>query len=133
MTTATRTIPTFYPSILYRDAPAAIAWLSRAFGFVEHLVVPGPEGAVMHAELTFGDGAIMLGSIKDGGASPPHSEDAPSIYVFVEDVDGHYERALAAGAAVVRPIEDTDYGARMYVVRDLEGYAWCFGNYSVSW
>ena len=59
------TAPNIFPSLRYRDAPAAIAWLSRAFGFEERLVVLGPDGMVQHAELSLGPGFIMLGSMRD--------------------------------------------------------------------
>jgi uncharacterized glyoxalase superfamily protein PhnB len=56
---------TVIPCLRYRDAPAAIEWLCRAFGFEKHLVVPGESGTIAHAELSFGNGMIMLGSVKN--------------------------------------------------------------------
>jgi len=133
--TINKTVPTFYPSLRYRDAPNAIAWLVKAFDFKEHLVVPGPDGTVAHAELSFGNGVFMLGSAPAGPGPADATEpamDREGIYAYVEDVDGHHARALAAGAEVSRALEDTEYGARMYTVRDIEGNPWTFGNYSVA-
>ena len=56
---------TIVPARRYRDAPAAIEWLCRAFGFEKHLVVPGPDGTIAHAQLTRGNGMVMLGSVVD--------------------------------------------------------------------
>jgi uncharacterized glyoxalase superfamily protein PhnB len=125
---------TVIPAIRYADAPAAIEWLKRAFGFEEQFVVPGEDGTIAHAQLTLGTGMIMLGSARDddwGRLVKPASAGAvsQSIYVVVEDADAHHERAMAAGAEVVRGPEDTDYGSREYAARDLEGNVWSFGTY----
>ncbi len=123
---AVRGLPTFYPGLSYRDAQAAIGWLERAFGFEELLVVPGPGGLVTHAELRFGNGVLMLGSLRDGEAAAQRQR-AP--YVYVADADAHHERARAAGAEIVVPPHDNDYGGRGYTARDLEGNEWSFGSY----
>ena len=124
------------PFLRYRDAPGAIAWLVRAFGFKENMVVPGPDGTITHAQLQFGDtGMIMLGSVREdpdvlGMKTPAQAGGVTQgIYVSVDEVDSHYARAAAAGAGIVRPPEDTDYGAREYAARDLEGNLWSFGTY----
>ena len=118
-------IPTLYPGLSYRDAQAAIGWLERAFGFEELLVVPGTAGGVAHAELRFGNGVLMLGSLRAGDAAlhqrPP--------YVYVADADAHHEQARAAGAEIVVPPHDNDYGGRGYSALDLEGNEWSFGSY----
>jgi uncharacterized glyoxalase superfamily protein PhnB len=129
--TGTRVIPT----MRYRDAGAAIEWLCRAFGFEKHLVVPGDAGAIVHAQLSFGTGMIMLGTARDDAfgqlvKAPSRSEpDTQSAYVIVDDVDAHYARAKAAGAEIVFDIKDEDYGGRGYSCRDLEGRLWSFGSY----
>lgn len=120
------------PALAYRDAPAAIRWLARAFGFRERLVVPGPDGRIEHAEMSLGDGVIMLGSAKAERSwmSPldlPASNQA--VFVYVEDVDAHHERAKAEGAEIIQPLEDTSYGSRGYSARDPEGHQWTFGTY----
>ena len=133
---AKTTTATIVPTLRYRDAHAAIDWLERAFGFRRHFVVPDGEGGVAHAQLTFGSGMIMLGSAREDEFGqmqrPPESADAPvsqSPYVIVTDVDAHHARAVEAGADVVMPLEDKDYGGRGYGCRDPEGNLWSFGSY----
>jgi uncharacterized glyoxalase superfamily protein PhnB len=121
------------PAIRYRDAPAAIEWLCRAFGFAEHLVVPGGAGTIAHAQLTYQNGMIMLGSARDdefGRLIAPIEKGQPAtagIHVVVQDVDAHH--AQAAGAGILTPPEDQEYGGRLYACRDLEGNVWTFGSY----
>ncbi len=127
-----RGLPTMYPSVVYDDAPAAIDWLCRAFGFERHLVVPGPDNTIAHAELAIGSAMIMLGSSSD---EPPRKSPKTlgaatgGIYVVVDDVDAHSARARAAGAVIVRAPKDQEYGGRLYTCRDLEGHDWSFGTY----
>ncbi len=133
---AKNTTTTVIPAMRYNDAPAAIEWLREAFGFEEHLVVPGEDGAIAHAQLVFGNGMIMLGSTRDdefGKLQKPPSDlggaGSQSCYVIVEDADAHYARAVAAGAKIVVEIQDEDYGGRGYSCRDPEGHLWSFGTY----
>jgi uncharacterized glyoxalase superfamily protein PhnB len=127
--------PSIIPTMRYRDAAAAIEWLCKAFGFEEHLVVPGQNGAIAHAELTLGNGMIMLGSEHDDAfdklLKPPEPGHpvTQSPYIIVADVDAHYAKAKAAGAEIVMDIKDEDYGGRGYSARDPEGYLWSFGSY----
>jgi uncharacterized glyoxalase superfamily protein PhnB len=125
--------PNVFPVLKYRDAPAALEWLSEAFGFRKIFATPGPDGTIAHAEMSFGPGVIMLGS---AGANLERPEDwraAPqSVYVAVEEVDAHHDRAKAAGAEITRGLEDLDYGSREYSARDLEGHHWHFGTYRPS-
>ena len=120
----------------YRDAPAAIEWLCRAFGFERHLLVPEADGTIAHAQLVFGNGMIMLGSARDDEfgkmVKPPAAVGGVAtggIYVIVEDVDRHHARAAAAGAQITDAPADRDYGGRGYGCRDLEGHVWSFGSY----
>ena len=125
-------LPTMYPSLVYDDAPAAIDWLCRAFGFERHLVVPGAPGTIAHAELRLGDAMIMLGSSNSAlGRMSPKSLGAATggIYAVVDDVDAHAARAKANGAVIISPPEDQDYGGRLYNCHDLEGHVWSFGTY----
>lgn len=130
--TQTRTTSMF-PFMRYEDAPKAIEWLERAFGFQVQLRVPGPDGTIAHAELRLGTGVIMLGSAKedDLGLSTPKvlKQVTQGIYVALDDVDAHYREARAAGAEIVRELADTEYGSREYLARDLEGHLWSFGSY----
>jgi len=126
-------MPTMYPSFRYDDAPAAIDWLVRAFGFKRHAVYPNPDGTIAHAELSLGRGMIMLGSTKADfmGMKSPRTLGAVTggLYVVIDDVDAHCARATAAGAIIVRPLTDQSYGGRDYSCRDLEGNLWSFGTY----
>jgi uncharacterized glyoxalase superfamily protein PhnB len=125
------------PSFRYKDAPKAIEWLCRAFGFEKQLVVPGEGETIAHAQLVFGHGMIMLGSASTHGGGYDDLVSTPaeagtntqSAYVVVEDADAHYASAKAAGAEMVLDIQDQDYGGRGYTCKDLEGYLWSFGDY----
>lgn len=122
------------PFLNYEDAPAALDWLTKAFGFERSQVHEGENGTIVHAEMRVADGMIMLGSAgeNDLGMKTPRELGAVNqgVYVIVDDkIDEHYERALAAGAEIVRPLHDTDYGSRDYIVRDPEGNLWSFGTY----
>lgn len=122
----------FYPTLSYDDAPAAIAWLERAFGFERRLVVPGPNGSVMHSELSFGDDVLMVSTSKpeQGRVSPRRLAGVPqAMCVRVDDPDAHHARAVAAGAIVTSPLKDEDYGSRGYMAKDPEGHVWYFGTY----
>jgi uncharacterized glyoxalase superfamily protein PhnB len=121
------------PFLNYEDAHAALDWLTEAFGF-ERTEVHAVNGKVVHAEMRVGDGVVMLGSGEpnDLGMKTPRELGGVNqgVYVIVDNgIDAHYERAVAAGAEVVRAIHDTDYGSRDYIVRDPEGNLWSFGTY----
>jgi uncharacterized glyoxalase superfamily protein PhnB len=120
-------MPTIFPSLRYRDAPRAIDFLVEAFGFTRGMVVENDDGTIAHAELSYGDGMVMLGTDReDGDAS--HVGNG-WMYVVVEDADAHYAQARAAGAEIVRELEEQDYGSRDYSARDFEGNLWSFGTY----
>lgn len=119
---------TVIPSMRYRDAQAAIAWLGRVLGFAEHLVVPGEDGAIAHAQLTLGDGMIMLGSEREDD----REKAAPgpgSPYLVVDDVEAVHARALEAGAEIVEPLQNPEYGGSFFACRDPEGRLWNIGSY----
>jgi uncharacterized glyoxalase superfamily protein PhnB len=117
-----------FPVLKYRDAPAAAAWLEKAFGFERQMVVPGGDNnTVAHAGMRLGNGIVMFGSERADPANPWAAEGG--VYVAVDDIDTQYARAQAAGAEIVRPLQATDYGAREYSARDLEGRLWSFGTY----
>lgn len=129
-------VATIIPTLRYRDASAAVDWLCHAFGFEKHLVVPDEDGTIAHAELVFGNGMVMVGTAREDEfgrlQQPPSQANAvvtQSPYILVEDVDQHYERAIAAGAQIVMDIKDEDYGGRDYSCRDPEGHVWNFGTY----
>ena len=129
--------PSVTPGLLYHDAPQAIDWLGRVFGFEQRLVVPGDHGMILHAHLTIGNGGIMLSSAENypfvdlcktprqvGGVG------TVEIIVYVPDVDEHYQRAVAGGAEILTPIEEKPYGGRGYSCKDPEGHVWAFGSYN---
>jgi uncharacterized glyoxalase superfamily protein PhnB len=125
------------PTMRYKDAPAAIEWLCNAFGFEKHLVVPGENETIAHAQLTFGNAMIMLGSEKENEYSKViktpndlNGINTQTSYIIVEEIDVHYGRAIAAGARIVLDIQDEDYGGRGYSCLDPEGYLWNFGSYN---
>ncbi|MBK7874478.1 MAG: VOC family protein [Planctomycetes bacterium] len=122
-----------YPSLYYDDAPKAIEFLCRAFGFEKRLVVPGPDGTVMHSELTFGDAVVMVGTVKKerGLLSPRAAGGVTSaLSIRIADPDAHHARAVAAGAVITHPLKDEEYGSRGYMCTDPEGHQWYFGTYS---
>jgi uncharacterized glyoxalase superfamily protein PhnB len=125
--------PNIFPTLRYRDADRALAWLQDAFGFELEECFRDPAGAVAHAELRLGAGLVMLGQQRGESHMAGHPPDALAstigIYVVVEDPSAHHERARQAGASIVRELTATDYGSREYSARDLEGNLWSFGSY----
>ncbi|MDX3384971.1 VOC family protein [Streptomyces niveiscabiei] len=124
--------PSICPTVLYGDAKAAIRQLTEAFGFTELTVYEGEGGVILHAELVYGNGVVMLGSKGRGGAFDTAMKGAgpTGTYVVVDDVDAHHRRAVEQGAEILMPPTDQDYGARDYMARDLEGNVWSFGTYA---
>jgi uncharacterized glyoxalase superfamily protein PhnB len=128
---------TVIPSLRYRDALAAIDWLVRAFGFQKNAVYLGPNNTVAHAQLTFGNGMVMLGSASNEGeyaklmVQPDEIglRETKGIYLVVADADAIYATAKAAGAEMIMDIRDMDYGGRAFTCRDLEGHLWSIGSY----
>jgi len=129
---------TLIPCHLYRNAPAAIDWLEKVFGFERKAVHEGPNGTILHAELTLGNGMIMLGSGKDDEAhrafkSPNElgGVETCGLYIVVPDADAAHDRAVAAGANVTTRLHDTPYsnGSREFAVKDPEGHTWYVGTY----
>jgi uncharacterized glyoxalase superfamily protein PhnB len=137
-TLAKSTKATVIPALRYRNAPAAIEWLCSAFGFEKHAVYPNADGTIAHAQLSFGNGMIMLGSVSGKDSEwgrlirQPDELDGvetQSAYLVVSDADAVYAKAKAAGAEIVLDIKDEDYGGRGFTCRDLEGHIWNFGTY----
>ncbi len=133
---AAQTRANVIPTLRYRDATVALDWLCEAFGFERGLVVPDGDGGLSHAQLHFGNGMVMLSSARDDafGRLQTTPQEAGGVgtqspYIVVADADAHHARAVAAGAAVVMPLEDADYGGRGYSCLDPEGHLWNFGTY----
>ncbi|MEW2634422.1 VOC family protein [Streptomyces sp. NPDC048389] len=124
--------PSICPTLLYADAKAAIRQLTETFGFSEHAVYEGEDGGVLHAELTQGNGMVMLGTKGTGSEFDKLMEGGGPVglFVHVDDVDAHHGRAVEHGAEIVMPPTDQDYGSRDYMARDLEGNVWSFGTYA---
>ena len=135
---AKNTKATLIPVLRYRDAPAAIEWLCKFFGFEKRLVVPNDDGTIAHAQISFGNGVIMLGSVQKNEAEFGRLMKQPdevggaetqSVYVVVTDADAAYASAKAGGAKIAIEIKDEDYGGRGFSCHDLEGHLWSFGTY----
>jgi uncharacterized glyoxalase superfamily protein PhnB len=124
--------PSICPTLVYEDAKAAIKQLSEAFGFAQSAVYEDEDGKVVHAELTYGNGMVMLGSKGTGGEFDQLMKEAGPVGVFVhvDDVDAHHGTAVEHGAEIVMPPTDKDYGSRDYVARDIGGNIWSFGTYT---
>jgi uncharacterized glyoxalase superfamily protein PhnB len=127
---------TAIPCLRYRDAPAAIEWLCRVFGFERHLVVPDDAGGIAHAQLALGGGMVMLGSARDNGygqlvKQPDEVGGAQTqtSYLVVADADAVHARAVAAGARIALALQDEDYGGRGFSCFDPEGHLWSVGTY----
>jgi uncharacterized glyoxalase superfamily protein PhnB len=129
MSTQTSTV-IFYPSLLYRDAEAAMDWLEHTLGFVRREDHRDDDGNVQHAELSLGSAIVMVGSA-GAGREPFRSVPAGAslVYCAVDDVDALYERARVAGADIPLEPTDTDYASRDFTVRDPDGNLWAFGTY----
>jgi uncharacterized glyoxalase superfamily protein PhnB len=113
----------------FRDADAMIAFLS-AIGFVEHATYRSETdpSVVEHAEWLWpGGGGLMFGSLREGGAVS--NVGGSAAYLVAEDPDAVFDRAVEAGATVLRPMVDQDYGGRGGSVEDPEGNHWSFGSY----
>ena len=125
-------IPVVSPVLRYADGPAAIDWLVTALGFEKHTDHRTPDGAVAHADLRFGGGVIGVSSISASNPNTPWSGVRQGLYIQVDDPDAFHERAKGAGADIVSPLTDTDYGSRDFTIRDPEGRLWGFGTYSMG-
>ena len=134
--TKTMTAPVI-PVLTYADADSVLDWLCRAFGFAVHAAYRDDAGKPVHAELELAGGLVMIGPWGQGEFSrrfmalpaDAGGRCTQSIYVVVGDADSHHAGAVAAGANIVFPPKDEDYGGRGYSARDPEGHVWTFGTY----
>jgi uncharacterized glyoxalase superfamily protein PhnB len=118
-----------HPTLRYQDPDAAIAFLRDALGFTVAAAHRDDSGAVQHAELAQSGGAVLIGPRREGDR---FDTGRAVIYVVVDDVDAHHDRALAAGAEVIMGLTDQDYGSREYAAVDGEGNVWSFGTHRPS-
>lgn len=123
--------PSIMPYLYYEDVAGALVWLARTFGFREREkeTMRGPEGRVVHAAMELGAGVVMMGCPGPDYKSPKRiGHVTQNLYVYVDDVDRHFEHAKRAGATILAGIEDTFYGDRRYGAEDLEGHHWYFAQ-----
>jgi uncharacterized glyoxalase superfamily protein PhnB len=121
-----------YPVLKYDDAPAAIDFLERAFGFERLQVHESEAGKIAHAELRLGEDLIGLSSTGAGDTVYEQCAHRTVVYVAVDEVDSLHERARDAGAEIVLEPTDQDYGSRDFSARDPEGNIWSFGTYRLG-
>jgi uncharacterized glyoxalase superfamily protein PhnB len=122
--------PRITPYLLYEDLDGAIEWLGKCFGFAERHRMPGPDGKVTHAEMSLADGVVMMGHPGPEYQNPKRlGHVCQLVYVYVDDVDSHYEHARAAGASILSEPEDKPYGDRTYAAEDPEGHRWYFAQH----
>jgi uncharacterized glyoxalase superfamily protein PhnB len=133
--------PTIAPMLAYENASAAIDFLTRAFGFTENFRLAGDDGRIGHAELSYGNGVVMLVDFDRGYESPRHHAEHCSatrqwldhpyvvngMHVRVDDVRAHFERAKTAGATILSEVEETPHGT-LYRAADPEGQRWMFNQ-----
>ena len=126
--------PKLSVALVYDDPAAAIDFLERAFGLMTRVKIEAPDGSIAHSELVCGDAVVMV-------ASPASSREnltlkspqtaggvTGGMYMYVDDIDAHYARAVEAGAEVIAEPTTKHYGDRNYEVRDLGGHWWSFGE-----
>jgi PhnB protein len=120
------------PSIVVRDAPKALDFYRRAFDAKERMRMPGPDGKIMHAEIQIGDSLVMLNDEMPEmrSRSPQSLGGSPvSFYVYVEDVDAAFKRAVDAGATPTMPLTDMFWGDRFGSVQDPFGHTWSLAQH----
>jgi PhnB protein len=118
---------TITPYLIVNGAAAAIAFYTRAFGATEVMRMPAPDGRIGHAELQLGDCRVMLADEHPQmDCRGPQSIGGTPVFLhmYVDDVDAVVKQAVAAGARVVRPVQDQFYGDRMGTVADPYGHVW---------
>ena len=126
--------PTFISAVFYKDPKAAHRFLEAAFGFELTMLIESPDGDLnmMHSEMSFGAGLIMVGAEWSDSIRSPRSVggvNTQNLHVTIDnDIDAHCERARAAGAVILMEPEDQFYGDRTYRAVDPEGHIWSFGQ-----
>ena len=134
MATAKRPVPEGYntvtPQLTLDNAAQAIDWYKKALGAEELSRSTGPDGKIMHAEIRIGNSRIMLNDAVMGGKGPKAIGGSPvSLWLYVEDCDALYNRALGAGAQVRMPMDNQFWGDRCGVVGDPHGYSWSIATH----
>jgi uncharacterized glyoxalase superfamily protein PhnB len=117
--------PTVIPVLIYPDVREAVAWLEGAFGFRERVRI----GEDHRSQLTVGgDGAVIVGDVRNERRPPRPGEVTHAVIVRVEDVDAHCTHARASGARIVTEPTDFPFGERQYTAEDLAGHRWTFSQ-----
>jgi uncharacterized glyoxalase superfamily protein PhnB len=124
--------PTFIPSVIYKDNRAALQWLQKAFGFEPSMVLTDAKDNIVHAEMSYGDGVVMVGSEYFLWTKSPTAVggvNTQRIHVCLKKgIDEHCAHARAAGATIEMEPADQFYGDRTYMAVDLEGHHWTFAQ-----
>jgi PhnB protein len=131
MSTTAKSLPdgmhTLNPHIVCADCAGAMEFYKAAFGAIEEMRMPGPEGKMMHAAMRFGDSMLMLmDEFPESGAKGPKliGGTPVTIHMIVDDVDAVFARAVDAGAKVVMPVADQFWGDRYGILEDPWGHSW---------
>lgn len=125
-------MPRITPHLFYEDIESASAFLQKAFGFKVRWNLTNKHDKLVHVELEVEDSLVMLGLIEenDHWESPKNLEKIHQrLFIFVDNLDAHYERAKAAGAKIIWEPEDKFYGDRVYECKDPEGHYWRFAEH----
>jgi PhnB protein len=118
------------PYLYYKDADAALEFLTRALGFTEKLKMTDDGGKIMHAEVELDGGVVMFGTPSPDYKNPKEiGSHTQGVYVYVDDVDAHFEHAKDAGVSITKETEDQFYGDRSYTCEDPEGHLWWFATH----
>ena len=124
--------PVFQPAVNYLDNRAALEWLQRAFGFEPNLIITDDSGKIVHAQMKFESGVVMVANEWSDIARSPKSvggKNTQQVHVHIDgDIDAHCARARAAGATILAEPSDQFYGDRTYRAMDPEGHLWTFGQ-----
>ena len=112
------------PVLIYPDVRAAVAWLTDAFGFAERVQI----GEDHRSQLSFGEGAVIVGDVRHDRRPPRPGEVTHSVMVRVDDAHAHCERARARGAKILMEPTDFEYGERQYSAEDPAGHQWTFSE-----
>lgn len=116
---------TLTPSITVSDAPKAIEFYKKALGATERMRMEGPDKKILHAEIQIGTAILMLNDEVMGSRSAKSLGGSPAaFYLYVEDADAAFQRALAAGAKQIMPVTEMFWGDRLGHFEDPFGYQW---------
>jgi uncharacterized glyoxalase superfamily protein PhnB len=136
-TTAKNSKSSVIPGLRYRNAKTMTSWLCEVFGFEKQFVYVGPGDIVMHAQLTFGNGMVMVGSVGNETSATNLFKQPDEIggaetqtpYLIVSDLDAVYSRAKAAGARILLDLEEKAHGGKAFTCADPEGHVWHVGTF----